>query len=47
MEAEFKSYCCPLTNVVVFKYIFLVPTDTYDNRPAVVANLRKARKSGR
>ena len=42
-ETAFRSYGCPITNVMKFKYIGCILASTYDEWEVVVSNLRKAR----
>ena len=44
-ERAFETYGAPLENVTAFKYLGRVMTAGYDDWPAVVGNLQRARKS--
>ena len=44
-ERAFEAYGAPLENVKTFKYMGRVMTAGYDDWPAVVYNIQKARKS--
>ena len=45
MDRDFEAYGDPLENVTVFKYLGWVIKAGYDDWPAVVGKLQKARKS--
>ena len=45
MGRAFEAYGDPLENVTAFKYLGRVMTAGYDDWPAVVGNLQRARKS--
>ena len=45
MEGDFEAYGAPLENMTTFKYLGHLLTAGDDGWPAVVGNLRKARKS--
>ena len=44
-QRDFEAYGAPIKNVTEFKYLGRVLTANGDNWPAVVGNLRKARRS--